>query len=300
MNPNGPATNPEPKSRLEAPPDADARSPIAADIFCQDCGYELRGLTGERCPECGRSLESLRSPIPLIPWVHRKELGLFRAFWATVRMTMFQRKRLCEEVVRPVAYADAQRFRWMTILHAYVPILAVTLILYGVESRGGHSTGVVGDDLVRAAVLAGWPLAVVNLGSVLLLAAATGVASYFFHPHTIPLQQQNRAVALSYYGCAPLVATVIPAGTLLLIPSTTDPFNTILHVGVAITLQVAVVLVWTFNLMSIARRVIPQRKGRSLLVGYVFPGLLFVLSIACFAGVPLIAFNVYLIYDSLR
>ncbi len=25
---------------------------------CYDCGYNLTGLTSERCPECGRTLES--------------------------------------------------------------------------------------------------------------------------------------------------------------------------------------------------------------------------------------------------
>ena len=34
---------------------------IAQDIFCQRCGYNLRGLTGNRCPECGGSLDGVRA-----------------------------------------------------------------------------------------------------------------------------------------------------------------------------------------------------------------------------------------------
>ena len=25
----------------------------AADLFCPNCGYNLRGIDSERCPECG-------------------------------------------------------------------------------------------------------------------------------------------------------------------------------------------------------------------------------------------------------
>jgi hypothetical protein len=48
----------------------------------------------------------------------------------------------------------------------------------------------------------------------LWLYAAAGVASYWFHPRRLDVQRQNRAVALSYYACAPLVLTPV---TVLLI-----------------------------------------------------------------------------------
>jgi hypothetical protein len=45
----------------------------------------------------------------------------------------------------------------------------------------------------------------------LFLFTATGAASYFFHPRSISIERQNRAIALSYYACAPLALTPIVA-----------------------------------------------------------------------------------------
>ena len=61
-----------------------------------------------------------------------------------------------------------------------------------------------------------WVFAIV-LGAAMALAASlwlflytwTGVHTYWLHPRRLPLERQNRAVALGYYACAPLV--VLPA-----------------------------------------------------------------------------------------
>jgi len=45
----------------------------------------------------------------------------------------------------------------------------------------------------------------------LFLFTATGAASYFFHPRSISIGRQNRAITLSYYACAPLALTPIVA-----------------------------------------------------------------------------------------
>ena len=45
----------------------------------------------------------------------------------------------------------------------------------------------------------------------LFLFTATGAASYFFHPRSISIERQNRAITLSYYACAPLALTPIVA-----------------------------------------------------------------------------------------
>ncbi len=102
---------------------------IAQDIFCQDCGYNLRGLTGDRCPECGRSLEGLRSNVSKIPWVRRKEIGRFRAYWKTVWFVMFRQRQFCDEMARLVNYRDSQYFRWLTVLFACLPFAVAEMIL---------------------------------------------------------------------------------------------------------------------------------------------------------------------------
>ena len=53
---------------------------IAHDLYCQECGYNLRGLISNRCPECGWFLETVRATESQIPWVHRKKLAWFRAY----------------------------------------------------------------------------------------------------------------------------------------------------------------------------------------------------------------------------
>ncbi len=61
----------------------------------------------------------------------------------------------------------------------------------------------------------------------LFLFTATGTASYFFHPRSISITRQNRAVALSDYACAPLALTPIPATALLLIWALAPVFDRI-------------------------------------------------------------------------
>src|SRR5205823_2812668 len=49
-----------------------------------------------------------------------------------------------------------------------------------------------------------WPLVLNLIGLLLFFILLTGVGSYFFHPRRLAVLRQNRAVALSYYACAPL------------------------------------------------------------------------------------------------
>ncbi len=58
------------------------------DRHCIHCGYNLRGIAAEKCPECGNGIDtSLDSPIP---WIHRKSLGFFRAFFRTLLLGTFR------------------------------------------------------------------------------------------------------------------------------------------------------------------------------------------------------------------
>jgi len=55
---------------------------------------------------------------------------------------------------------------------------------------------------------------VLHVCVLLFLLAITGVPSYFFHPAHLPIERQNRAVALSYYTSAPLV--LVPCAYVLI------------------------------------------------------------------------------------
>src|SRR3990172_2603904 len=103
---------------------------IRQDLFCQTCGYNLRGLTGNRCPECGGSLDGVRSLIPQIPWMYRKDTGRFRAYWRTVWFVMFRQAQFCDEMARPVSFRDSQSFRWITVLSVSTPCVLPLIVSY--------------------------------------------------------------------------------------------------------------------------------------------------------------------------
>lgn len=181
----------------------DAGSTLTEGLLCPDCGYDLRGLPEMRCPECGLSVESLIAE-PGIPWVRRRKLGWFRAYWRTVWTVMFCHRRFAREVMRPVSCGDARRFRRLTIAHAYSPVLIWLGILWCVWPC----------EVEPAIDYYGWPLIVLLLACGLaFVAVATVIPSYFFRPRGLSIELQNRMVALSYYACAPLAWS-----PLLLIP----------------------------------------------------------------------------------
>ncbi|MFH0982330.1 MAG: zinc ribbon domain-containing protein [Planctomycetota bacterium] len=288
-------------------PFADAQTEIPYDLFCQECGYNLRGLTSDRCPECGYSLKTLRSQVPRIPWVFREELGRLRAYWRTVWMVMFRHKRFCEEVARPVDYGDAQRFRWVTVLHVYLPVLAGTVLLH-VLPWPSPFDGPWLDEPFRGV----WPMAGFHLCILLFLAAATGVPSYFFHPRDIPIEQQNRAVALSYYACAalgwtPLAFVIGLAGLSVLYiqdrlwgrSAEVLPIVGGVLVMLGALLPIGQIVGYIGDLIHIGVRVMPQRKGQLALLGFALPLLWLGLAGLIFVGLPAIVFYVVLIVTSL-
>ena len=64
---------------------------------CRGCGYDLRGQTQTRCPECGRTFfpRVARHPAD-IPWLRRRDIGTLRAFGETVELACRRPARLGE------------------------------------------------------------------------------------------------------------------------------------------------------------------------------------------------------------
>jgi hypothetical protein len=194
-----------------------------ADLFCPQCLYNLRGIASERCPECGTVIEhSLDSRIP---WVHRRTIGRWRAYWRTVFLAMFRPQRLAVEICRPVSYRDAVRFRWVTIVIAFPPWGALaTWAGLGAEDQIRRSLGPWGfaavpglvPDLLLPFYAGVMVPGVAPLAVLLFFIALSGVATYFFHPKSISITQQNRAVALSNYACAWMSLLFIPFLSILL------------------------------------------------------------------------------------
>jgi hypothetical protein len=216
----------------------------AADegLFCPQCGYSLRGLGGGgpdgtasevRCPECGFQVNLQTLHQSIIPWVHRREIGRWRAYWRTVRLVSGRPRLVAGEASKPLRIEDAVGFRRVTALLAFLPLAA--LLVWGyvgslsetiplgatgawglppIELRGtangiqfhGHALGWLLEWSVVAALL---------LGLWLFVLAITGLPSYFFHPRQLTVVQQNRAVALSYFSCAALAWTPVSVGLIV-------------------------------------------------------------------------------------
>jgi hypothetical protein len=167
----------------------------ADDLYCPECGYSLRGLTSERCPECGLSLAEVVALGTNIPWAHRRALGAWRAYWRTVGRATFRSKRLFGVVPARVDYAAAQRFRWTTISTFWLTALLVYAAYCATNS-----------DLRQELAINGWFHAVLWVAGFLTLGALSGLPSYLFCPRHLTIDEQNRAIAMSYYACAPLAA----------------------------------------------------------------------------------------------
>ena len=262
---------------------------IPHDLYCQQCGYNLRGLISNRCPECGHSLETVRATEPQIPWVHRKKLGWFRAYWKTIGLVMFRQRRFCEEMARPVSYRDSQSFRWLTILHAYVPIVASTIALYVFWFPRADE-----GEVTTTAFATVWPVVGFHLLLLLYLAAMTGLPGYFFHPKDVPILLQNRAIALSYYACGPLALTALPSAATITAAIIGGEGDVVFGLTIfAVVFPVAQLIVWLLDLTHVCRRIMPQRKRRADLIAVCLPLSGLLLGLLIFVGIPAGVFYVF-------
>lgn len=150
------------------------------EIYCPDCGYDLRQIASDRCPECGLVVDRSTLGESVIPWVHRKKIGRVRAFWRTVEMVSLRSEKLVREMNCPARLADAVKFRQFVVLHVLLPFGVVLSI--GSASAIGNlwvQTDVLGSIFQIVSLVVGW----FCLAS--FLSGITGVAGYFFHPRSL-------------------------------------------------------------------------------------------------------------------
>jgi hypothetical protein len=121
---------------------------------CERCGYDLRDLPEDRCPECGLPFDPGAAPAPRIPWLRRKRTAGPLAFWQTVAMATFSPRRFAAEFMRAnrVAAADARAFGRRCVWLAVLSFIAVCLAMSPAGLRSGQDVMV----FVLAAGIAGW------------------------------------------------------------------------------------------------------------------------------------------------
>ena len=243
----------EKRQSPDAPSDVQAS---ALDLFCQKCGYNLRGNESERCPECGAAVDLDALSQPQIPWAYRKSRGSFRSYWQTVWLVMFRRRRLHEEMSRNVSEDHARGFRRVTLLYVVLPL---ALVSNGVYFAGVITGGLLFDLTIVLSVFSG---SVGALACVwLFLWAISSITGDFFRDKSASVELQNRAVALSYYTCAPMVWIPLAAlinvviwilGKGLMLGSTIEAAAIIM----AALLPVLLFGMWAHSLLALARRVL--------------------------------------------
>jgi hypothetical protein len=98
---------------------------------CPECGYSLRRLTSDRCPECG---EAFPTPSRVyrhwanrrLPWERRARGSLLFAYVRTVLLIIFRPTRAARGLVIPDRYGKA--VRW-AVVHLVVVALLGTVCL---------------------------------------------------------------------------------------------------------------------------------------------------------------------------
>ncbi len=270
----------------EVQPAGEAHPPLPPDLYCPDCGYNLRGLTSRRCPECGLSLERIEALGIQIAWAHRRAIGTFRSYWRTARDATFPGKRFFRDIPPFVDYKDGQRFRWITL--AGVSIAA--LLVYA-------SYCIANSDVRQDLVLNGWYRAVQFLAGVLALAALSGLPSYLFHPRHLSTEQQNRAIAMSYYACAPLafVLWTLPMYALGVLLALADGWAYDSPPWLALAVTAFAFTLWWFRLARLGRTVFRRRWAR-IRVALLVPVLWLIVGVVIVGGLPwLVLYGVTLV-----
>ncbi|XAL98508.1 zinc ribbon domain-containing protein [Phycisphaeraceae bacterium D3-23] len=175
------------------------------DLFCPACGYDLRGLETEACPECGAGVDLAQLRLSSIPWVLAQGFwGRVKGFLRTCERVMFKPARFSREVARPVSLKEARRFRSVVVGVVWLTLLAAAAMdwLLLVYAQGQADDW--GDFFEVSGISEAWLYITAALLLLLFLVGFTGLHLYALHPKALPVERQNRAVALGHYACAPL------------------------------------------------------------------------------------------------
>jgi hypothetical protein len=171
-------------------------APIERDVYCETCGYNLRGLKKPVCPECGRPFKPRATAASQLPWKQRETRGFFDAYWSTVRLVLLQPKKFGLEVWEGgrLSHKDGNRFRWATIVHAFLPLTAVWISFAG--------------QLLPKTMIVPY-VTITALFILLWLEKSTRLIVGFFNKQTMSADVHRRLVSLGHLTCAALALSPV-------------------------------------------------------------------------------------------
>jgi hypothetical protein len=201
-----PTTTTTPPSPPRPVFDSGGEVPPEYDVFCEGCGYSLVGIVADRCPECGRTYDPNDLPFARVPWLHRRRIGRWRAYWATVRMILFHPRRFAHELCRPVriSAADARLFRRVTLRIALLSMLATVLGVVGMVEAQSISQLSIEEAIAPVLMLTFFTLAFA-----VFLALATDMPLFIWKG--LPSRPPNELAPVHHYAAAPLALTPLVA-----------------------------------------------------------------------------------------
>jgi hypothetical protein len=288
----------------------------SAERFCPDCGYDLRGIASQRCPECGLAIDS-NANLSRIPWRHRGRIGWVRAFCRTILLATFKPRRLAGVSAGPIGFSESQYFRRIVVGLASVPLVAALSIIIHVQGGSGFISAV---GLSPLDVQGAWhprfiwqlafiwsagatlaPVAVVAI--VLAVGLCTAASKYWFT--SPPIDQRNRAMTVGEYACAPLAWLFIPGiAALGFNLQSTHDLGLSLICGLSLCLSyaslAAVLLLWWWDTLRMMVAATQCGWGRLLAAGALLPVTWVICAFVGLGIFPAIVGFLWLIVDSLR
>jgi hypothetical protein len=236
--------------------------PLDHEVFCEYCGYNLRGLAENRCPECGKEFAPHAPSGSQLPWNQRRAIGRGEAYARTVWRILRRPQAFAEEVWYSgrLSVRAARLFRLVTVAIAFVSLMIVALT-------------VVAPHLPPQRF---WPMAIG--GGVLLLIwleRSTRLIVRFCDKQIMRFDVQQRCLALGHMSCAALALSplhVLLAAALGL-ATRFDTTGGVVPGGVAIAWAVfaaAQLGLWLSSVLTLINSAMRCSEGELVGVGLLF------------------------------
>lgn len=196
--------------KAEADPPPKPSVNLDQPLICGGCGFDLRAATAFQCPECGRSFNPKHLTRDLIPWEQRRHLGRIRAYALTLLLVTFRPDNIAEKVAKPMSLAAAKRFRQVTVVLAFLPLLAGAFALrrWTLVNSKQFSEFDWRNEWARL-VISPWSFGIGVAGILIALSLASRAAVPFLALRKGDPARRVRALALAQYAAAPMAWTGI-------------------------------------------------------------------------------------------
>lgn len=235
-----------------------------AERYCLGCGYNLRGLSDSRCPECGRAVDVHEYDGLRAPWVERRRIGAMAAYWQTAALVTFRPGDFVGRFHwRRVRFHGSHTFRlWTVGWAAAAVVVAVGALAWHLGGVGATGLAVLAAALAPSAVVFAY--------------GATELAGFFIGPHmpSDTSEELFRARMINDYASAALAWTPVPAAVLLLAvaagKAADSPADEVLFL-LSGALAAWVGVLWLGGALVLFGRALDLGPGALLLSAVIFP-----------------------------